>query len=483
MALTSEHRGESVGSEPREETYVLVVADAGRESGALESALSRRGYVVNVATTATQGYESLAKTPARLVVVVLPLRSARSGEVFPKLRTVDGGAVLVAVGTDADVASAGDAFELGVQDYLPAVPADTSDFLATVGVLLGERRGDRHLQYLRAKEGEGASWNGVIGESPALQRVLAALRQVSLRGGAPSILLNGETGTGKGYAAKCVHYNGVRRNRPFVEVNCAALPPGLIESELFGYERGAFTDAKSSRAGLFETADGGTLFLDEIGAIPIDLQAKLLTAIEEKKVRRIGGRQSVRFDVQIVAATHEDLPRKVKEGSFREDLFHRLNVVAVVMPALRDRGEDVVVLGEYFLKSLCREYGMPTRKLSAAAREWMTVYPWPGNVRELRNQIERVVLLENDEFVRAEHFGTYSDGALSVNIATSGPGGTKLQVSLPPNGVPLGLLEREVLREALARCEGNVSRAARFLSISRQTLMYRMKKHGLGDAE
>jgi DNA-binding NtrC family response regulator len=459
---------------------VLLIGSASEATRSVETALSRRGYPPRCAGSLSEGLAWLSAEGARLVVVSLPLPDALGRDAVQRIKQVDGGVPFIVVGVDAELTHAGDAFEYGAQEHLVDPIGDGSSFLATVGVVLGSRRGDRHLQYLRSKDAPG-SWESVVGESPAIQRVLGILRQVCARtvtGATPTILLNGETGTGKGFVAKCVHYNGVRRNAAFVEVNCAALPPGLMESELFGHERGSFTDAKAARAGLFETADGGTLFLDEIGAVPLDLQAKLLTAIEEKKVRRIGGRSSIQVDVQIVAATHEDLKQRVRDRSFREDLFHRLNVVQLTMPALRDRGADVVLLAEAFLRRSCQEYGTPPRRLSEDAEAWIRSYAWPGNVRELRNLIERIVLLENDDEVRAEHFGMPPDAVVRVSASTP-PGGPRLRVSLPPSGVPLEALEREVIREALTRCEGNVSRTARYLSISRQTLMYRMKKHGL----
>jgi two-component system response regulator AtoC len=320
----------------------------------------------------------------------------------------------------------------------------------------------------------------LLGESESLRRVVAILLQVcrrTSRGAAATILLNGETGSGKGFAAKCIHQNGVRRNHPLVEVNCCALPPTLMEAELFGHERGAFTDAKHARPGLFEAASGGTLFLDEIDAVPLDLQAKLLTAIDEKRVRRIGSRQTVPIDVQIIAATHEDLEASARRGQFRYDLFHRLNVVAVTMPALRDRGDDATLLAESFIRTLCADYGMPPRTLTESAKDWIRRYSWPGNVRELRNRIERIILLENDDELRAEHFGDAAKaGSGAFRIGRDGLG---LKIELPPDGVPLEELERAVIRQALDQCGGNVSRTARFLSVSRQTLIYRMKKHEL----
>ncbi|MDF2697171.1 MAG: Response regulator of zinc sigma-54-dependent two-component system [Labilithrix sp.] len=348
--------------------------------------------------------------------------------------------------------------------------------------MVGARREDRHLQYLHTKALPAGGWDSIIGQSPALQQVVSVLQQVcarAQRGATPTIFLGGETGTGKGFIAKCVHSNGIRKNRPFVEVNCAALPASLIEAELFGHERGSFTDAKSARAGLFETADGGTLFLDEIGAVPLDLQAKLLTAIEEKRVRRLGARSSAVVDIQIIAATHEDLRRRVKDGTFREDLFHRLNVVSVVIPPLRERGDDPLLLGDWFLQMFCREYGMPRRTLGADAKRWMREYGWPGNVRELRNQIERLVLLGDEEIVSADQFRSSTEIPRSVRTVHVEELRGDIRVTLPAKGIPLEDLEREILRQALHQCDGNVSRAARFLSISRQTLIYRMKKHNL----
>ncbi|HEU4407296.1 MAG TPA: sigma-54 dependent transcriptional regulator, partial [Polyangiaceae bacterium] len=413
------------------------------------------------------------------VVAVLPLPDALGRGLVPRLRELTAGAPLIVVGADESLPSATEAFDAGAYEHLAAPLDDPAQLLATLGVALGSRRGDRHLRYLHEKAAPGPGWQTVVGASAAIGRVVTVLRQVCSRtsnGATPTILLNGETGTGKGFLAKCVHYNSARRNRNFVEVNCAALPPSLMESELFGHERGSFTDAKFGRPGLFEAADGGTLFLDEIAAVPLDLQAKLLTAIEEKKVRRIGGRAPVRVDVQIIAATHEDLAAGARDGTFRTDLYHRLNVVSVTMPPLRGRGDDVLLLARSFIDELCRDYGMPRRELSPEARAWVLEYPWPGNVRELRNQLERIILLENDEIIRAEHFVPAAWLSASVEISRTQGG---LRVSLPERGVPLDLLEREVIREALQRCEGNVSRAARYLSISRQTMIYRLKKHGL----
>ena len=468
--------------EPRAAPTVLVVATPGENVRGLHSTLARRGYALALAETGEQGVRALAnEKTTQVVILVLPLRDTTGRDVMRALREIDSHVPVIVMGKDSEIDGAASAMENGAAEHV-GVDANPQELLGTVGFLIGARRGDRHLKYLHAKQLSGAGWETLIGESAPLHNVVSMLQQVvarTQRGATPTIFLGGETGTGKGFIAKCVHANSVRRNRLFVEVNCAALPASLMEAELFGHERGSFTDAKTARPGLFETADGGTLFLDEIGAVPLDLQAKLLTAIEEKRVRRLGARQGANVDVQIIAATHEDLRRKAREGTFREDLFHRLNVVSVTIPALRERGDDVILLAESFLRASCREYGIPPRQLSADAKKWMRGYGWPGNVRELRNQLERIVLLVDDDLVRAEHFQTSADGPKSTRVGVTQSAEGRLRVELPPDGVDLAELERAILAEALKQTDGNVSRAARYLRISRQTFIYRMKKHGL----
>jgi DNA-binding NtrC family response regulator len=324
-----------------------------------------------------------------------------------QLRGQDPRITILAAGKDPTVNGAPDALQLGAVEYMPEAARDPHELLSIIGVALGARKTDAQLRYLRKKDASEAEWQTIVGQCPAMRKVFATVRQVCQRtaiGGSPIILLTGETGTGKGMIAKSIHYNSARRSRAYVDVNCAAIPATLLESEIFGHERGAFTDARAARAGLFETADGGTLFLDEIGTLPLDLQAKLLTVIEEKRVRRLGGNVPKKVDVQVIAATNRDLTAMVRQGQFREDLFHRLNVVALVLPPLRERDDDKVQLAESFLAAMCLEYGQKPRKLSDGAKEAIRRYAWPGNVRELRNAIERIVMLEEDERVEAEQF-------------------------------------------------------------------------------
>ena len=312
----------------------------------------------------------------------------------------------------------------------------------------------------------------LLGQSPALAAVreqVKGLLQRVASGRLPAILIEGETGTGKGLLARMLHRGGPRAGRPFVDVNCAAIPESLLESELFGHEKGAFTDARQAKAGLFQAAHGGTLFLDEVGLLPVALQGKLLKAVEERTVRRLGGTRSEPIDVWMIAATSEDLRAALRGGRMREDLYHRLAVVSLRLPPLRERGEDVVVLAEHFLARACAEYGRPAKTLAPDARAALLHQAWPGNVRELSNVMERVALLTDGARVTAAMLGL-SETTAAATAAPEEPPSLKDAVSR---------LERGRLVEALEKAEGNLSRAAELLGIPRNTLRYRLQRHEL----
>jgi two-component system, NtrC family, response regulator AtoC len=474
-------QGQSAASSGAAHGRSHQILAAGADPTILESVRTRladRGHEIVLIAGAAECIRRFSAEGADLVILCLPLGSGSGADVVRSLREVDPRVTIVITGHDEQIPSAAEAFNLDAFEYIEDPTKEMSDLLAAVGGALGSRRGDAQLRYLKQRDASGSSWSTLVGNSTEMREVVDVLRRVAertTRGSAPTILIRGETGTGKGLLAKCSHYNGVRRNHAFVEINCAAIPGTLLESELFGYERGAFTDARTSRAGLFETAHLGTLFLDEVGSMPVDLQAKLLTSIEEKKIRRLGGRQSVLVDVQIIAASHADLAEKVKNGSFRADLYHRLNVVSVTIPPLRKRGRDKLLLAETFIASMCREYGIPLRTLGDDAREHILEYNWPGNVRELRNQIERLLLLGNDEVIDRSHFERTS------NLPPPPSDRPGFSLILPDDGIGLEEVERELIRRALDRFDGNVSRAARYLKVTRQTLIYRIKKHRLGE--
>jgi two-component system, NtrC family, response regulator AtoC len=464
----------------------------GSERALLESVKSRfveRGYNFLIADSGKECVERFRELGADVVMVCLPLFGSAGGDLIRGIRALDPRVSIVVTGKDAQIACASDAFQFGAIEYLSDPALEMNDLLAAVGGALGARRGDMQLRYLKQREAHGSTWDSLIGSSSAMKELVDNVRRVidrTTRGAPPTILLRGETGTGKGLLAKCIHYNSARRNQTFVELNCAAIPPTLLESELFGHERGAFTDARTSRPGLFETAHGGTLFLDEIAGLTLDLQVKILTALEEKRIRRIGGRESIYVDAQIIAASHNDLHERVRAKTFREDLYHRLNVVSFTLPPLRKRGEDKVVLARAFIERACREYGLPARTLTEDAEDYIREYAWPGNVREMRNQLERIVLLSTDEVIDGSHFydrTSLPPPSAPPSMRAQAPSdlriGKSFAMSIPDEGVGLDEVERELIVHAMRRLDGNVSRAAKFLKVSRQTLMYRLKRHGL----
>ena len=308
--------------------------------------------------------------------------------------------------------------------------------------------------------------DAIIGTSPAMQRVKSLLARVATSP-ASTVLLTGETGTGKDLAAKAVHYDSDRSSRPFVNITCSALPEQLLESELFGHERGAFTDARQQKRGLFETADGGTIFLDEIGEMTPGLQSKLLRFLEEKAFKRVGGLADVRVDVRVVAATNRDLEEEVRSGKFREDLFYRLQVMPIPLPPLRERRGDIPLLANHYIDRFNREFRKNVRGMSPAAAALLEQYQWPGNVRELRNAIERAMLLIDRDTLEPTDFTT-----LTRSVEPT-------QFRLPPEGVNLEEVERQLLTQALERAGGNQSRAAQLLGINRDQVRYRLEKFGL----
>lgn len=365
------------------------------------------------------------------------------------------------VGASLDHRVAVSALRAGAQEYF-ALPADLDAVRSWVSDA-ARRISEAHAGFdFAAREGSKYSFDGILGSSAALRSALAFASRVIPHANV-TVLLQGETGTGKELFARAIHYNGPRASQPFVEVNCTAIPDNLLESELFGHEAGAFTDARTAKPGLFEMADGGTLFLDEIGHLPLSLQGKLLRVLEERTLRRVGGTRNIAFNVRIIAATHVDLRRAVERGEFREDLWYRLNVMSIELPPLRGRIEDVPELAEAFVRRFAREYGMdPAPTLSTAARRALLSRAWPGNVREVRNVIERALLVSDGQ--RVEVADLAIDGA---TIAGGRFDAVESELSWPSS---LGVLVRSAGLAMIQRCGGNKSEAARRLGISRQRL-------------
>ena len=313
----------------------------------------------------------------------------------------------------------------------------------------------------------------VIGDSPAMRELMNFVRRVAASE-ATTILLEGENGTGKDLIAKTLHYQSLRQAEPFIAINCAAIPETLLESELFGYEKGAFTDARAQKRGIFELADKGTLFLDEIGEIPLMLQAKLLRVLEEQSFRRLGGLKDINLDLRVIAATNKNLREAVKEGAFRQDLYFRLNVIQILIPPLRERTDDILPLTKFFIEHYNRKFKRSVEGVSDGAARLLLSHSWPGNVRELRNAIERAMILEESALITPP----------SLPIAVSHPEGStavvmEMGVAAPSDGMSLEDNERNLLARALEKTNGNQTQAARLLRITRDTLRYKMKKFNL----
>jgi transcriptional regulator with GAF, ATPase, and Fis domain len=339
----------------------------------------------------------------------------------------------------------------------------------------------QELSYYRQRAASELPMDGVLGNSPAIRAVMEQVRQVAALDETPPVLITGETGTGKGLVARTLHTSGPRSGKPFIDVNCTALPASLMEAELFGYERGAFTDAKESKLGLFEAAEGGFLLLDEVGDLEPSLQGKLLRAIEERMVRRVGGIRDRKIDVRILAATNRDLEREVQQGRFRSDLYFRLAVILLHLPPLRERGEDALILADHFLRRFSVKYGKDVRRIDSRAREVLLSYPWPGNIRELSHVIERAVLWSRDNIIDVEHLSLTTPAKAgqdspeqAADPAVSQPGAGDL-----PTGVDLTQWERTMIERAMRDAGGNQTKAAHRLGITRDTLRYRLKKFGI----
>ncbi len=395
--------------------------------------------------------------PADIPAAVIVMAGGREGEALAQLPTL-GDAPWYFIGSTVDHRIAAAAIRAGAADYL-VLPEDIDVLRRSLERDIRAARAKADAAAFAAAEGSDAGFSAIVGESPELKAVLAQAKRVAGHRDV-TVLLGGETGTGKELLARAIHYASPRAAQPFVEVNCAAIPANLLESELFGHERGSFTGAVAAKPGLFEQAHGGTLFLDEIGHMPLDLQAKLLRALESREIRRVGGTSTKKVDIRLLAATHLDLARAVGDKQFREDLFYRLNVVRLVLPPLRERGDDVELLAARFAAELAGRYGLPVPVHSVEFSEALQAHAWPGNVRELRNAMERALVLSTPGVldVATLEFGTTSPSA---------PEETNGRLPFPAD---LATITRAAVQATLDLCDGNKSAAARRLGISRPRL-------------
>ena len=402
-------------------------------------------------------------TGSALVVISCVGIEDRAADLVREARAITDSPLLV-VGTEPDHRLAVDVVRAGATDYF-SLPAEAELLRDDVRARAESAKSSTARAELVALEQRDYDFSQLIGESRAMKEALDRAARIIPRGTA-TVLITGETGTGKELLARAVHYNGPRAQGPFVEINSSAIPGNLLESELFGHEKGAFTDARTAKPGLFEVADGGTLFLDEIGGIPFELQGKLLRALEDKRIRRVGGIRVQSIDVRIIAATNIDLAAAARDGSFREDLYYRLSVIPISLPALRERDDDILILATHFIEALSREYDLPAPTISGPLRDRLLAHNWPGNVRELRNALERALLLGDGQALRAEDLFLETTPTPSPAFASSNL----------PFPAPLESIELAAVRQMLDLCDGNKSAAARRLGISRSRLHRAIKR-------
>ncbi|MBI1947361.1 MAG: sigma-54-dependent Fis family transcriptional regulator [Deltaproteobacteria bacterium] len=452
---------------------VLVCDDEELIRWSVAEHLRAEGYEVSVVADGQECLDAIAMGTPDALVVDLKMPRVDGMGVLRRLRDLEIEVPTIVITAHGAVDSAIEATRLGAAGYL-SKPFDLRELSLQLKRGLDATRLQREVRYLRQKRG----YERLVGESSAMQRVFEMLERLE-KVDAPTVLITGESGTGKDLVAQAIHARGPRRDKPYMEIDCAAMPETLIESELFGHEKGAFTDARQQKRGLFEVARGGVIFLDEIGEMTLATQAKLLRALENRKFKRVGGVIDLPLDAAIIAASNRNLRDEVKNGRFREDLFFRLNVVPIETPALRKRAEDVEPLAAHLLERAAHDLGRPVPKMAGDALAALTRYPWPGNVRELRNVLERVVILkQGDAPIRVEDLPP--EIRFTAADQSSGGGTESCPFELPVDGVDLEAVEKGLLAQALARCNGNQSAAARLLCISRYALRYRMEKFKLG---
>jgi DNA-binding NtrC family response regulator len=449
---------------------VVVIDDEYLQCEILKTILQDSGYEVYTATSAEDGLELIKRFNPHVVITDLKMKGMSGLELLESISKEQIRTAVIIMTAFGTISSAVDAIKKGAFDYLTK-PLDKDLLLITVKNTIERLDLINENDRLKKELFERFKIDGIIGESKAMKDVLEVIKKVTPTH--VTVLIIGESGTGKELIARAIHYNSPRKTYPFIAINCAAIPESLIESELFGYEAGAFTGATQRKMGLFELANRGTLFLDEIGEMPLLTQTKLLRVIQDKEIRRIGGKDNIKIDVRIVAATNKDLEREVREGRFREDLYYRLRVVTVELPPLRNRKEDIPSLVHDFINRYNREFGKMIKGITESVMDAFKNYHWPGNIRQLESVIERAVLMCDGD--------TISMNDIKGELKEQGIRGM-LDIDIPDEGINFEELEKELIKKALIKSNNVIARAARLLGMSYKTLWYRLEKFGLAQS-
>ncbi len=448
---------------------VLVIDDEASTRRLIEQTLKKQGYEVLLASSGDEGLKMVIDDSPDIILLDIQLPGMDGIEVLQKIKEISKDTVVIMATAMDDLKVAVKAMRLGAYDYINK-PFHIDDLVLTVNKAMETSRLRREVATLKEERSRDFGIEKIIGVSSHVQGILALVKKIS-ESEASTILIQGESGTGKELIAKALHYESNRREKPFMAINCSAVPENLLESELMGHERGAFTDAKTMRKGIFEMGEGGTVFLDEIGDMPLQMQTKLLRILEERSFRRVGGTKDIVVDVRVISATNRDLAKGVEEGRFRKDLYYRLQVIPIYIKPLRERKDDIIPLVRHFINHFNQKFRKNVKTISNDVEKLMLDYSWPGNVRELKNVIERVMLLGDGDILSTEH--------LPVEMTTKpGDGTGNVLFKLPPEGISIEVLEKELLRQALEMTSFNQTKASKKLDIGVDALRYRMKKFG-----
>jgi DNA-binding NtrC family response regulator len=452
---------------------ILVIDDEKLIRWSFEKQFSSKGYKVITAESGEEGIQLFETHYPDIVFIDNKLPKMGGLEVISKIKSIDEDVAIIFMTAYGSIDTAVKAMKLGAIEYVNK-PFSFEEIDIIIENIKKNKNIVNEIQLLKRQQKEKITFDNIIGESSAIKQIIQVAQRIA-RSETSTILLLGESGTGKDLFARAIHNESTRSNRPFVTINCSTFPETLLESEIFGHEKGAFTDANKLKKGLFEIAEGGTVFLDEIGEINLPTQVKLLSVLENRIIRRLGGTVDIPVDIRIISATNKELKKSIEQKTFREDLYYRLKVFQIDLPPLRERKEDIPQLTQHYINQFNIQFRKNVRNIHPDAEKLLIHYEWPGNIRELRNVIERAILLENSTSIQIESLPSEIKNASAFEYQSINP----YQFIIPDIGISLDELEKQIIKQALDKTNNNQSRASRLLGISRDTLRYKQKKHKL----